>query len=197
MKLTALMLMLAIGVFGQARGALVTVTNYPTVAPSKFFDYDASGNVIYICYTSPNGPWNNNSVPASFSWTRTASTLTNIVDSSNTSTVTTSAAHGLSVGNEVVITGATVDTDLNGTYRIATVPSTTTFTITTSGVTDATYNESTLVVTTAAARLTVAIWTIDAFVYNASNQLINVMTAGGSRESYTKICANRASLTYR
>jgi hypothetical protein len=41
-------------------------------------------------------------------------------------TLTTSAAHGLSVGMEVVITG--VDATFNGTYTITTVPTTTTFT---------------------------------------------------------------------
>ncbi len=45
---------------------------------------------------------------------------------SNVATLTTSAAHGLSVGMEVVITG--VDATFNGTYTITTVPTTTTFT---------------------------------------------------------------------
>ena len=45
---------------------------------------------------------------------------------SNVVTLTTSAAHGLSVGMEVVITG--VDATFNGTYTITTVPTTTTFT---------------------------------------------------------------------
>jgi hypothetical protein len=45
---------------------------------------------------------------------------------SDVATLTTSAAHGLSVGMEIVITG--VDATFNGTYTIATVPTTTTFT---------------------------------------------------------------------
>ena len=45
---------------------------------------------------------------------------------SNVATLTTSAAHGFSVGMEVVITG--VDATFNGTYTITTVPTTTTFT---------------------------------------------------------------------
>ena len=45
---------------------------------------------------------------------------------SNVATLTTPAAHGLSVGMEVVITG--VDATFNGTYTITTVPTTTTFT---------------------------------------------------------------------
>jgi hypothetical protein len=45
---------------------------------------------------------------------------------SNVATLTTTAAHGLSIGMEIVITG--VDATFNGTYRITTVPTTTTFT---------------------------------------------------------------------
>jgi len=45
---------------------------------------------------------------------------------SNVATLTTTAVHGLCVGMEVVITG--VDATFNGTYRITTVPTTTTFT---------------------------------------------------------------------
>jgi hypothetical protein len=45
---------------------------------------------------------------------------------SNVATLTTTAAHGLSIGMEIVITG--VDATFNGTYRITGVPTTTTFT---------------------------------------------------------------------
>jgi hypothetical protein len=45
---------------------------------------------------------------------------------SNVATLTTTAAHGLSTGMEIVITG--VDATFNGTYRITAVPTTTTFT---------------------------------------------------------------------
>jgi hypothetical protein len=55
----------------------------------------------------------------------------------NVATITTSAAHGFFVGDTVKITG--VDATFNGTYVIATVPSTTTFTYarTTANVTTA------------------------------------------------------------
>ena len=52
---------------------------------------------------------------------------------STTVTLTTSTAHGLSAGNSVVITG--VDTSVNGTYTVATIVSTTSFTIVTSATT--------------------------------------------------------------
>ena len=45
---------------------------------------------------------------------------------SNVATLTTPSAHGLSTGMEVTITG--VDATFNGTYRITSVPTTTTFT---------------------------------------------------------------------
>jgi hypothetical protein len=55
-----------------------------------------------------------------------ALTVSNKALTSNVATITTSAAHGLFVGDTVKITG--VDSTFNGTWTIATVPSTTTFT---------------------------------------------------------------------
>jgi hypothetical protein len=55
-----------------------------------------------------------------------ALTVSNKALTSNVATITTSAAHGLFVGDTVKITG--VDTTFNGTWTITTVPSTTTFT---------------------------------------------------------------------
>ena len=53
-------------------------------------------------------------------------TVTNKALTSNVATLTTSAAHGFAVGMEIVVTD--VDATFNGTYTIASVPSTTTFT---------------------------------------------------------------------
>ena len=53
-------------------------------------------------------------------------TVTNKALTSNVATLTTSAAHGLAVGMEIVVTG--VDSTFNGTYTISTVPTTTTLT---------------------------------------------------------------------
>jgi hypothetical protein len=55
--------------------------------------------------------------------------ITNKERTTNVATLTTSTAHGLAVGMTIVITG--VDATFNGTYRITTVPTTTTFTYTT------------------------------------------------------------------
>ena len=52
--------------------------------------------------------------------------ISNKALTSNVATLTTSAAHGLTVGMTIVITG--VDATFNGSYRITTVPTTTTFT---------------------------------------------------------------------
>jgi hypothetical protein len=54
-------------------------------------------------------------------------TISNVARATNTVTITTSAAHGLSVGDSVTI-AATTNTTLNGTFTILTVPLTTTFT---------------------------------------------------------------------
>jgi len=52
--------------------------------------------------------------------------ITNKALTSNVATITTSAAHGLSVGMQITISG--VDATFNGEYRITGVPTTTTFT---------------------------------------------------------------------
>jgi hypothetical protein len=52
--------------------------------------------------------------------------ITNKALTSNVATLTTSAAHGLTVGMTITITG--VDATFNGEYRITSVPTTTTFT---------------------------------------------------------------------
>jgi hypothetical protein len=55
--------------------------------------------------------------------------ITNKARTTNVATLTTSAAHGLSTGLSITITG--VDSTFNGTYTITGVPTTTTFTYTT------------------------------------------------------------------
>lgn len=62
-----------------------------------------------------------------------------IVDASSTATVTTVNRHGFSTGQSIIISGVTApdDTDLNGTYTV-TVVDETTFTFTSSSVTDGT-----------------------------------------------------------
>ncbi len=182
MKFASLFLV-AIAAFSQ--GAPVNITSDPPPASVvNLFYYDASNNLQYVCKSPQRGPTTTQK--------RTDSTLTNIVDSTNTSTVTTASAHGLYVGARVTISGATVDTDLNGTYTVLTVPSTTTYTITTANVGDATYTESTLVITTSYPLLTDPRWAIQAFTYNASNYLTGSYWANAST-GYGIACSTRAT----
>jgi len=59
-------------------------------------------------------------------------TITNVVRASNTVTITTSVAHGFSIGDSVTV-AATSTTGVNGTFTVDTVPTTTTFTYPQSG----------------------------------------------------------------
>jgi hypothetical protein len=63
---------------------------------------------------------------------KASKTISNVARTSNIVTITTSAAHGYSVGDSVTVT-ATSSTGVNGTVTIATVPTTTTFTYTKTG----------------------------------------------------------------
>jgi hypothetical protein len=53
--------------------------------------------------------------------------ITNTAIATNVATITTAVAHGLGV-NQVVTVAAVTNTDVNGTFTIASVPTTTTFT---------------------------------------------------------------------
>ena len=57
----------------------------------------------------------------------TLGSIPSIVSSSDVATVTTGSAHGLKVGQYVMVTGSTT-AYVNGMYKVASVPSTTTFT---------------------------------------------------------------------
>ena len=57
----------------------------------------------------------------------TTTTITNVALTTNVVTITTGVAHGLGTG-QVVTVAATTNTAVNGTFTIASVPSTTTFT---------------------------------------------------------------------
>ena len=66
--------------------------------------------------------------------------------SSGATTITTSAAHGLAAGDNITLTGLTAGTSgtLNGVARVVTVPSTTTFTISTEAVGTVTASSATV-----------------------------------------------------
>lgn len=187
--LFALVCALAIGQTANT-GQTVNLSSTPEDGITRLSFYDGSGYEIYRCEAL--------ALQASYSWTRAASTLTNVVVSSNVGTVTTSTAHGLTVGNRVVIAGSTTAA-LNGTYKIVTV-ATTTFTITTAGVGDATYNNAAMTLATTAPRTTAAIWAVRSWTYTGANQdtgrwaTTSLSTVGKVR--MTSVCDNRATLYY-
>lgn len=113
---------------------------------------------------------------------RSDSTLTSIAVSANVATVTCSTVCGMWKGQRVTVTGATVDTDLNGTYTVTsdTNTSATTYTFTTASVANATYTEATLQVSTNMPLTTQAVWAIQAMKYDGSNNLIASEWANGS-----------------
>ncbi len=161
----------------------------PYVAYTSLYFYDGSGRIEYICQAK--------SAQDNFQWKRSDSTLTSIVVLTNTGTVTTSTANGLAVGNRVTVSGATVDTDLNGTYFIQAITSSTVFTITTASVANATYTESTLKVETTAPRSTAPVWDIKKYIYNGSGLVTNLQHANGASNAgkNASICDDRATST--
>lgn len=70
---------------------------------------------------------------ATLSETVPTRTITNAPNTTSPTTITTSVAHGFSLGQIVVISGVLGNTAVNGTWEILTVPTTTTFTIAVAG----------------------------------------------------------------
>ena len=67
-------------------------------------------------------------------------------------------------------------------------------TIATSGVSDATYNDATLNVSTLAPLLNAAVWAIHAFKYDGSNNLIGAFWEGTPSTNIPQLaCSNRAN----
>jgi len=191
MRTLALVLLLAAPVFSQESGSPVQVVAYPSTQPDKVLDYSGT-SLIYIGYAAPVVDYTRITGNSAYRWTRAASTLTSVVVLTNVGTVTTSTAHGLTVGQKVVITGATVDTDLNATYRVVSVTSTTVFTIATVNVGNATYTDAGMVLSTNAPLTTQPIWSIQFLTYDGSSNLIGVKCSFGACKSYTAIWDNRA-----
>lgn len=96
------------------------------------------------------------------------SSISNTARTGSTATITTSAAHGYRVGDEVTVSGST-NAPLNGTWTIATVPSTTTFTYTTttSGTITSASDSGTALVTANS-------WAVTDFLSQGSTTAYNV-----------------------
>ena len=162
----------------------------PRFGWQKLCYYDASGNLEYLCFAPV-------SAIASAS-VAVAATLTNIVVSANVGTANTVAAHGLTPGSKVVLSGWTVDVQLNGTYEVKTVPTSTSFTITTVDVTGAptTYTDATGAATFTSIPDTAACWAIQKFWYDTGNKMVKSGWAEGTTTP-SLIAASRATYTYR
>lgn len=155
----------------------------PSTAYTQLFAYDGSSQLEYIGWAKSLQPTHSYVVGVN---------LTNIVDSSNTATVT-ATAHGLTTGQRVTVAGAS-DTDLNGTYVI-TVTSADAFTFTSASVTDATYTDDTLVITTTAPRTNASCWAIQKLVYSSTLQTESHWAEGTSAE--VKAWDSRATYAYQ
>lgn len=184
----------AAGLFSQTTGQAVVVVLYPQETPTRFLDYTGT-NLIYACVASPT---NKTATPGyyTYSLSVTGATLTSIVVLTNVGTVTTAAAHGLMVGQTTTVSGSTTSA-LNANYVIQTVPSTTTFTIATSGVGNATYNNAALTLSGVAPLLTSPIWSIAHYTYDGSSNLTGSQCANGACSQQSNICANRATISYK
>jgi len=108
-----------------------TATNVFTITNDKLQHINFSnigGNYLVACNGADPTMVYDGSKWFSMATTSTAQTISSITNSTTTATLTTSSAHGLITGNQVVISGA-IPTQYNGTYVI-TVTGTTTFTYT-------------------------------------------------------------------
>lgn len=181
--LSTMVLFAAVAVSSFGQGATPVTIGTPSKAELKRFFYDGSSNLQYICTA--------NQKQGIALWKRSDSTLTNIVVSSNTATVTTASAHFLYTGARVTISGATVDTDLNGTYTVLSSASSTTFTFTTANVSNATYNEATLVASTDYPLLNSAVWAIQVSQYTTTT--LDGTLWASSNVAYNLKCSDRAT----
>ena len=91
---------------------------------SGFIDMGIAGDKFSVATYGITGP--QDGYIFSSSKTPITKTITNKGLSNNVATITTSTAHGYTVGKKVLISG--VDSTFNGTYTIASTPSSTTFT---------------------------------------------------------------------
>ena len=194
-SIVAILLICVLAPFVAAQdGSVVNLSEGPAVVPWSISSAFTTTDLTYKCFTRPyNLP--------SHSWTVAETTLTSIAVSTNTATLTFASASGIQPGNAIEVSGATVDTDLNGVYVLLTA-SGTTGTFTTSDVADATYNESTLEVASDAPRTIDEIWYIQRNTYDGSSNKTSTRWAIGKISSGAVVrgdrfaCTDAANLVY-
>jgi len=194
-KLLLALVCLAIPALAQI--TRVRTEEVPAVeATETLFYRDGSGNYEYTCIAKASNETSIFSRDTGSSTQPKSSiatvTLTNVVVASDVATANFSGAHGLAVGHRIKILGATVDTDLNGTYTIASVPGSTSLTFTTASVADATYNEAGLNISTTAPRTNSAVWSIQRNFYSGGS-IDRMIWAYGSSSGFDKACGSRTA----
>lgn len=151
-----------VGVLWGQGQAVNQVDGPPPFAFVRAFFYNAASppQVTYICYAPQFAPitvFAISGVPA----------LTSIAVSTNVGTITFGATAQLWAGQQVTVAGSTTAL-LNGTYKVQTV-SGSTVTITTVGVSDGTYNNAAMTVSTNEPLVTALVWSIQVFNYPGAN----------------------------
>lgn len=126
--------------------------------------------------------------------TGSALTLTSIVVSGGTvGTITLSAAHGMDKWQMVTVAGSSTSA-LNASYIVQSKTGTT-LVITTAGVSNGTYNNADLKVTTVAPRTSMPVWSIQRFLWATGIFQRSAWAAVGTSGSTTAnaVCDNRAT----
>jgi hypothetical protein len=146
----------------------------------QLFAYDGSSNLEYQGWAQ--------SLQDEHTWSRDAATFTSVVVASDV------ASHGLQTGNRVVLANFTTAA-LNGTY-IITVTSANAFTIATSGVADATYNNGGSRVSTRAPRTNALVWSIKKHYYS-TNILSRISWAEGQPDTAKFAWDSKSTYAYQ
>jgi hypothetical protein len=157
-KAVVLIVLAALETFGQVQA--VNQAQGPT--SNNYVTYlDIGSTPQYICEAQAVQPLTTFYV--------SSSTLTQIAVSSNVGTITFASTSYLWIGARITVAGSAT-TALNGTYSVTGV-SGSTATIATSGVSNGTYNDSTLTVSTRAPLLNSLVWAIQVTQYSGANQI--------------------------
>jgi hypothetical protein len=179
-----LLLVCAIGMsWGQ--GAVNQVEGPPPDNTVSLFYYNGA-YLIYVCKAPALSP------TGTTTFYKSSTTITNIVVTLNSAVATFSSTSYLWVGAMITVAGVTGDTDLNGTWLITEVSGSTATFITT-GVSDGTYDNAALTLSTSHPLLNRSVWAIKSLKYDGSNNLITSKWAGSGVNIAGLPCSSRAS----
>lgn len=191
MRVTLAFLILSAACFGQYAPEFVQSDSNPNLPITTLYYRDGSNNVQYVCKALSNQP--------SYSWTWAGlggtGTISTIAVSTNVATITFSAVHGLSTGNNIILGSATTSS-LAGSYKV-TVTSTTALTIATSGVSDGNITAITdpnLNINTTSARTSASVWSIYQLFYTTS--YVDRKAWANGTASYINACGSKTTYSY-